>query len=403
MKPKVLIAMSTLNCGGIEKSLVTLLQAIDYELIDVTLLLDRKCGIFLNKIPKNVKIKEIPYSIDINKERIKGRKNILLSKLLKLRLGSLYRYYKIFSKEKKLPIDDLIIQRTRRHQNNLSPDEVMTERYDLAVAYADIEQMILVLDRIYANKKIAFFHTQIEGITHQIHKYIEVFKNFDSLYCVSKDLTASLKSYFPELSNKIYTFPHIINVDEIRSGGNEYNAQWRRNCIRILSVGRVQPQKGFDLIPEIADNLRNIGIIFEWIIIGDGPQHDAINKKLSDLGLGNYVKFVGVVDNPYPYFASCDIYVQPSRYEGYCLTLAEARVFARPIVSTHFDGSDEQLEGGKYGVLVDCNVDDIFVAVKELCLSADLREHYSSALKRQNIGSSYGAEIFLNEANKSIL
>lgn len=400
-KPNVLIAMSTMMTGGIEKSLISLLNALDNN-INITLLLNEKRGLLLSSIPQWVKVKEIVYSPEIIRERKQGRKKFLRNLISKLRFRQFIKYYKTISAENRLQHDEMIIHRFRRFQNSIIQDEVFDKTYDLAVAYADFEQMILVADRIKARRKITFFHTQINGLTNNVRQYYSIFQNFNSLYCVSKDLTTSMQESFPDLKERIYLFPHIINEKQIRDAGNQYMAEWRNNVVRILSVGRLERQKGFDLIPDIASKLITAGIKFQWIILGEGPKYDMITKQLNKLGLNDYVLLGGVKKNPYPYFASCDIYVQPSRYEGYCLTLAEARVFAKPIVATYFDGSREQLENGKCGMIIECDINKLYNAIKELCLDTALRTKYSDALKQQKIENAVGAEIFLSEAKNQI-
>lgn len=395
--PKILIAMNTMNSGGIEKSVVTLLKSLEGKDVDITLLLNKKTGIYLNAIPHGVKIREINYKQEIINEKQYGKKKFLRHLLFRLRLLSLLKFYGIFNKEEKLAHDDKLILRCRRYHKGIIKDDVFDSEYDLAVAYADFEQMILVADHIKANRKIAFFHTQIEGLTSNIRKYISIFNLFDSLYCVSNDLKVSLEKNFPEYLQKIHIFPHILDVESIKKSGKEYNADWRNDTVRILSVGRLQRQKGFDLIPAIAMKLRDSGVDFQWSIIGEGPLRESIQRDIVRYGLEEYITLHGVKENPYPYFASCDIYVQTSRYEGYCLTLAEARVFAKPIVSTRFDGSNEQLNNGKYGIIVDCDTISIFTAVHKLIVDTKLRSNYTEKLSAQHIDNKEGAEIFMNE------
>lgn len=400
--PQIIIAMSTMMSGGIEKSLATLLNSLDGRNINITLLLNEKKGIFLNAIPEWVNVVEIKYLRNITNERKLGRKRFLLDLLLKFKFLSLKKYLRIFSEEKSLQHDEMMISRFRRYQEGIVNDELFNQEYDLAVAYADFEQMILTADKIKSQRKITFFHTQIEGLTNNVRKYRDIFQNYDTWFCVSNDLTNSMKKHFPEFSNRIKTFPHIINVRQIKTSGIEYTADWPGKGLRLLSVGRLETQKGFDLIPAIARKLSENRVEFQWAILGEGPKHSMIEKTIVEHGLSQQVFLLGAKENPYPYFASCDIYVQPSRYEGYCLTLAEARVFFKPIVTTYFDGSNEQLEGGKCGKIVKCEIGELFLAVKELCDKPQLRAAYTEALKHQNIENSRGSEIFIEEVRKSV-
>ena len=401
--PKILIAMDTMMCGGIEKSLLSLLNALDSSDLEITLLLNEEKGLFLKFLPEWVNVRKIDYCKNVAEEKNFGRKQLLKKSIRQFRLIYSLKQYLSLRKESLMQEDDRVIQRYKRYHNGIISDEVFSAHYDLAVAYANIEQMILVSDKINATRKIAFFHTELDGLTKDISKYREILNEYDSLYCVSKDLTKSLSNRLPDLKNRIFRFPHIFNVDMLKEWSEKFKAEWSGNGIRILSVGRVQKQKGFDLIPDISRKLKVAGLNFHWLIIGDGIMKSAIEVQLKQYEVDDCVTFCGMLENPYPYFASCDIYVQPSRYEGYCLTVAEARAFAKPIVATRFDGANEQLEGGKCGKIVDCDVEQLFSAIKELAGNSGLRNIYSKALTQQKINDTTGAKIFMSEVEKSLI
>lgn len=401
-KPKILVAMDTMMCGGIEKSLLSLLNALDSSKVDITLILNEQKGLFMKFIPEWVNVHKIAYNKNISDEKKLGRKQLLKKNIRNLRLFYSLKQYLSLRKESRLQEDDRLIHRCRRYHNGIIDDNILSSHYDLAVAYANIEQMILVCDKISAKRKIAFFHTELDGLTKDINRYCEIFSKFDTLYCVSEDLTLSLKNKLPNFNDRIKHFPHIFNIGMIKEWAEKFEAEWKGNGFRLLSVGRVQHQKGFDLIPDIAHNLRKSNINFQWLIIGDGPMIKDISKRLTELDVYNCVTFCGIKENPYPYFASCDIYIQPSRYEGYCLTVAEARVFARPIIATRFDGANEQLEGGICGKIVDCDINQLSIAIKELVDNPNLRAQYSKALIKQRINDTSGADIFMEDVKKSL-
>ncbi len=401
-KPKILIAMDTMMCGGIEKSLLSLLNALDCSKVDITLILNERNGLFLKFIPEWANVHKIAYSKNISEEKKLGRKQLLKKNIRHLRLFHSVKQYLSLRKENRMQEDDRLIHRYRRYHNEIIEDNIVSSHYDLAVAYANIEQMILVSDKINATRKIAFFHTELDGLTKDINRYYGIFSKFDTLYCVSKDLTLSLKNRLPDFNDRIKHFPHIFNTGMMKEWSEKFEAEWKGNGFKLLSIGRVQHQKGFDLIPDIAHKLRKSNINFQWLIIGDGPMIKDISKRLTELKVDDCVTFCGIKENPYPYFASCDIYIQPSRYEGYCLTVAEARVFARPIIATRFDGANEQLEGGMCGKVVDCDIDQLFTAIKKLADNPNLRAQYSKALIKQKINDTSGANIFMEEVKKSL-
>ena len=112
--------------------------------------------------------------------------------------------------------------------------------------------------------------------------------------------------------------------------------------------------------------------IKENIIISDITFDSCIfnNINFSNIKLDN-VDLIDVI------FKDCDIYVQPSRHEGYCITLAEAKCFGKPIVTTNFTGAKEQIVKRDTGIIVECNSEDLYKALKEVIDNVELRNRIS--------------------------
>lgn len=401
--PNILFSIDTMDCGGVAKSLLSLLGPIDNRSVKVTLLFDKKKGSFTKFIPKWVETKELQYNSAVIEEKTLGRKAYLRKLLSRGKIVYTLKKYRSLNKENKMPYYARSLHRVRRFNEGIINTELFSDSYDLAVAYGDIHNMVLVNDRINAKRKIAFLHNQLDIRPGDISQCQKLFEGFDAIYCVSKDMTDYLISHLPALKVRIHFFPHILNVDMFKDMATHSQAQWPFSGVRLLTVGRVTRQKGSDIIPDIALRLRNDGIEFQWLIIGEGDSRESLIEATKKLSIDNCVKFSGVSENPYPYFATCDIYVQPSRYEGYCLTLAEARAFAKPIISTHFDGSNEQLEGGRCGMIVNFGVDSISEAIKKLVSNPSLIKKYSDAVKTQKINDCSGVDIFMEEVGKSVM
>ena len=206
----------------------------------------------------------------------------------------------------------------------------------------------------------------------------------DRLYCVSKALYDNSKKMFYEISDKIYLYRHIVDGAMLNEEAKCQEIHWplkESQKVRILSVGRLDFAKGFDLIPDVVGKLKSEGVDVSWRIVGEGDQRKTIEKKIAEKHLSDSIMLVGSTGNPAPYYKACDIYVQPSRWEGYCLTLAEARKFALPIIATSFNGAMEQLDNGRLGVVVkNCNATDIFEALFSMINSPDAQARYREAL-----------------------
>lgn len=121
----------------------------------------------------------------------------------------------------------------------------------------------------------------------------------------------------------------------------------------ITTVGRLVTQKGYDIAIEAAHILKEQGADFTWMVCGEGPERKMLEEKIGQYGLQKDFILLGVQANPYPYMKAGDIYVQTSRFEGYCLTLTEARILNRPCVATNFDVVYDQMVQGENGLVVE--------------------------------------------------
>lgn len=394
--------MDTMLYGGIEKSLLPLVGALNPDETDVTVLLDKAKGPFLSHLPEWVKTVEIPYDELTGLEKQLGRKRLLTSLFRRGKLLKALRLYRVQRREMRKTGDALCIERTRRFYRHILPCKELETVYDLAISYAGTAQLILVSDYVKARRKTAFFHTQLATAREDVCCYRSFLGNFDKLYAVSAELTENLKKVLPEFEDRICFFPHILNKEAMQEQSEEFAAVWPGSGLKILSVGRFERQKGFDMIPEIVSRLATEGVDFQWVIVGDGYTRGEIVSQIEKYGVCDRVFVVGAMPNPYPYFASCDIYVQPSRYEGYCLAVAEARAFARPIVATDFNGASEQLEGGRCGEITECTVEAVYDAVKRLSADSSLRKEFSRRLAAQPITDARGVELIKNDLETAI-
>ena len=148
--------------------------------------------------------------------------------------------------------------------------------------------------------------------------------------------------------------------------------------MRILTVGRLTHEKGQELCIEALKKLKDKGYKVKWYCVGNG----ASRKKYEELVINNNLIedfiFLGSKTNPYSFMKQCDIYVQPSLHEGYCITLAEAKCFGKPIVTTNFTGAKEQIINRDTGIIVECNSDDLYKAIKEVIDNVELRNRIST-------------------------
>ncbi len=156
------------------------------------------------------------------------------------------------------------------------------------------------------------------------------------------------------------------------------------NKISLCTVGRLSPEKGQTLIPKTARMLKDAGYGIHWYLVGDGPDREVLEKLICEHGVGDSVFLLGTKSNPYPYMKQCDIYVQTSFSEGYCLTTAEASVLCRPVVTTNLPVMKEQFVSGENGLIVEeMTSEALFDGIRYLIDNPDIRQKFVDSLKNK--------------------
>ena len=270
------------------------------------------------------------------------------------------------------------------------------KEYDIAIAYhvPASYPVIFVAEKINAKKKMAWIHSDVEVYKNELDNYIKYYENFDKIVCVSKYGKKKFDMQYPYLSNKTEVFYNIVDTNEIIEKSNEKTkVEYNSNYINLLTVGRITEQKGYDLIPYVVSKLKEKRVKFKWYIIGEGELRSKLEEQIISLNLQEDIILLGSLDNPYPYFKNCDIYVQPSRHEGYCITLAEARVFNKPIVTTNFVGALEQITNYKTGVIVNFEKNELVNSIYTLITSTELRIKFSNNLSNEKLGVTTNRDI----------
>ncbi|HDR7516903.1 glycosyltransferase [Bacillus mobilis] len=363
MKKKILFMVINMNIGGTEKALLNMVAEIPKEKYEVTILMLEKKGDFLNFIPKGVRIEyvkdyeEMQYILNkptrlVIADFIKQRKIVKA-----LQLTVLYVISKIMK------------ERSVIFKYCLQNYEGAYKNYDIAIAYAGPMDFIsyFVANKVEARRKIQWIHFDIEKIYFNKHFVNKVYKKFQHVFVVSDLGKMKLTQTVPELINKTETFLNIISPEMICKMANEgIGFADDFEGVRILTVGRLSIEKGQDLTISVLAKLKEAGFNVRWYCIGDGKERGMYEKLVENYDVqGDYI-FLGAVSNPYPFMKQCDLYVQPSRYEGYCITLAEARCFNNPIISTDFTGASEQIIHNHNGLIVQFDEQQMYDSIVQI-------------------------------------
>lgn len=342
-KKAILIIFSgSMELGGIERSLIGLLDSIDYSRYETDLFLYSHHGPLFPLINPNVNI--LP---EINE--LAWLRDSLFSKILH---GAWYSAMLRVAKEicfpwKKMSFDQLIYKVNKRYF-----PEIYKE-YDLAICFFRPFDMLASI--IKAKKKAGWIHTDYRCAGENLMRIREDYSRLETIVAVSDGCARSFSSLFPNLRNRVITIENILPENYILQEAKKpippdemhENARYR-----LLTVGRFSHPKNMDNIPDICRRIREAGIDIIWYLIGYGSEEDRIRQKINEFGMQKYVVILGKKSNPYPYISRCDVYVQPSRYEGKSVSVREAQMLCKPVVITNYDTSGSQLEDGVDGVIV---------------------------------------------------
>ncbi|MFQ7290324.1 MAG: glycosyltransferase [Lacrimispora saccharolytica] len=203
------------------------------------------------------------------------------------------------------------------------------------------------------------------------------------MVAVSNNLATELKEFMPEYRSKIVAVHNLTDIVYIRKKAQEETEEkFNLDNFHIVTCGRLVNDKGIDLAVTVCQKLVKLGYSqIRWWIIGEGPEHQNLQKLIDEKGMNNYVKLLGQKENPYSYMAQSSIYVQPSRIEAFGLTILEAMIVGCPVISTNTNGGRELIDSGKNGLLCSCSVEDILATIQRLLNDKQKREKIKEVVK----------------------
>ncbi len=370
---KVAFVLPTFVVGGVEKSFLDLLDVIDRDQIDVTIYLTDDKGEWTEKLMERGCVKFL---------RIESWKDTIVSQLKKGNILGAFRSlgYRILArmlyKNKYRKSTEFFIKSMPREQ----------ETFDCVIAYQIINDECLLgaLYRLKARKRVAWSHAYI-------HKteplYAKWYSEFDQIVCVSNYVRNAFVSNFPQLCDRTLIVHNVLNKKRILELSNEEIALPEKDysTFLIVTVGRLSKEKGQLLIPKAARLLLDAGYSFQWLIIGDGDLRNQLENSVEHEGVQCNVILLGSIENPYPYMRACDLYVQTSLTEGWGLTVSEAKILGKPIVTTNAGVMHEQLTDRIDGRIVsEASSEALAKAILELLGDAEQRDRYVDNLIKKN-------------------
>ncbi len=381
MKPRIFINMHYMELGGAERALLGLLDAIDTERVDVDLFINQHTGPFMRMIPEKINLlPEIPAYSAI--ERPMGeilREGHFVMAWRRLQAKRKYRRYL-----RSLPAGQAAADGSASHYwmneaiKSLPSLEYLGE-YDLAISFLDPPH--IVQRKVRAKRRIEWIHTDFNAVHIDIPSTLPHWAGNDYIASISPDVTRSFLKLYPSLAPKVVGIENILPTAQVRCDAEAFDAgvEMNRGSVKLLSIGRYCTAKNYDNVPDICRRLTLKGVDAVWYIIGFGDD-TLIRRRIAEAGMEERVVLLGRKDNPYPYIKACDIYVQPSRFEGKSVTVREAQVLCRPVAITNYPTAPSQVADGRDGIIMPLDNEGCAEALADFVRRPALRQEISAYL-----------------------
>lgn len=377
MKKKLIFVSEALWIGGIETALVNLLNRLDYEKYEVTLLLRRAIfdGDMRQKVPQQCRV--------LTCDRESG----------KYRFARLYHLTEEATNPSRLHRCLMwAVPAIKWMENQLYiryvREQMKHECFDTCVIYSDVTAETAVR-AIRADKFLLFYH---HGAMKKVWHDEIGYKKAEKIITVSERTVEMLKQFRPKYADKVTVVHNLIDIPGVLKKAEEIpDISFPKEHFNLVTCGRLSEAKGIDWAVEACRLLMEWGHDdIHWWIVGGGQDEEKLKSQITKAGVSDHFHMLGMKSNPYPYIAAADLYVQPSRFENYSMVILEAMVLARPILAT-IPAAQIQIQSGQNGLLCEPSPEGIAKGIEYLYNHREEMEHYSrylrkNSLDRQNAG-----------------
>lgn len=330
MKKKILFCSYSLDIGGIETGLINLLNNLDYDKYEITLILEKKEGLLFDRLNKNVKVVEY---------RVSDCKNIFLRKFKNL-------FKKLFWLVKNY------------------------HKYSFSCCFATYSLPCNFLAYFGSKNNVFYVHSNYKYIYDEegLRSFFDVRRidKFKHIVFVSNESKNDLCSFYPSIKDKSLVINNLINYKEILSMSEEKIDFKKTKETLFVFIGRLEEHsKKLSKLINVVNELSGVKLL----IIGDGPDRKMYEKMI---GNNSNITMVGSKKNPYPYMKLADYIVLTSDYEGFPLVYSEAIVLNKKIIST-IDVSDDFISiPNRFGYIISKNKDEMIEQIKSILNSDEL-------------------------------
>ena len=351
-RKKLLILSHAMELGGAERSLLGLLDALKDSEYEVDLFLLRHEGELLKYIPEHVHLlpKIAAYTVLARPMKTvlkEGHVLLTAARLLARQQAAM------FAKKHGLKNSIVDLEYSHKYTCPFMPAIQPDKEYDLAISY--LTPHYFVAEKVQSKRKVAWIHTDYSQVSVDIKSETAMWGKYDRIVSISEEVSKSFLSVFPELKEKLFEMENLLPERLILEQAEAFSAESempKYSGIKLLSIGRFCHAKNFDNVPDICRRILELGINVKWYLIGFGNDEALIKSKIKEAGMEDHVALLGKKENPYPYIKACDLYVQPSRYEGRAVTVTEAQLLGKPVVITNYPTASSQFRNGMEGTIV---------------------------------------------------
>lgn len=398
---KILFVMNTMGRAGAERALIALMNILPREEYEISLLSLVNRGEMFQEVPEHVKI--LNKKPDMRSVLSSGGTIALIKTTLRCffyRLGGFsllgYLCHNLArqAKTRHIQLDKLLWRVIAK--GTPAPKET----FDLAVAYLEGASTYFVADRVQAEKKAAFIHIDYEKAGYHPSLDLNAYENIHQIFSVSREAGESFLKVYPQYQDKLALFRNIIDGERIRklslctiSPNDAFTAS--NATYKLLTVGRLNYQKAYDIAIPALKLLRDRGMDIDWFILGEGSLERELRTQIRETGLQEHFFLLGSRQNPYPYYREADLYIHATRFEGKSIAIEEAQVLGKAIIASDCTGNREQITPGKNGILISLSPENIADSIEALLKEPEKIKSFEQANASINLVHREDLDAFL--------
>ncbi|WP_227394769.1 glycosyltransferase [Jeotgalibacillus aurantiacus] len=385
---KLLIATYDLEIGGVERSLISLLEKLDYTKFEVDLMLYSHKGEFLSMLPDTIRLlDENPlyktFRMSVRETAEKGHVALAVARGF-ARLRALLK-----------PGEEKGVRQMQymwRYASPFLPD--LQGEYDLAISY--LWPHHFVAKKVKARHKIAWIHTDFSSIPTDEKEDLRIWSTYQTIAAISESCAEAFIAKYPSLTKSVMLIENITSPEMVKSLAATGSADIMVSdpSFKLITVARLSHAKGIDRAVEVLHQIHQNGYKnISWYVVGYGGDEGLVRSLIEKYKLQQSFHLLGKQLNPYPFIQAGDLYVQPSRYEGKAVTVGEAQILGKPVLITNYPTAESQVSNHIDGWICPQSIEGMTEAVLHLYHNPDIRK----SLIRNCLQTDYGNSHELNK------